>query len=229
MSSSIVIKGNPYGVSVIIDDKAPMAELKKELAVKFKEASGFFRDAKMAISFEGKKLTDEQQREFLDIIAANSDVRIVCIMEHDEEKEERFKQTLEETLLEMNQATGQFYKGNLRSGQVLETETSVIVVGDVNPGAHVVSKGNVIVLGSLKGTVFAGAAGNTSAFIVALDMDPIQIRIADIIAKAPETKEVRFRRREKETAVKEPKIAFLENGNVCVEQVSKTVLNEIKL
>ena len=83
----------------------------------------------------------------------------------------------------MNLQDGRFYKGTLRSGQVLESETSVIILGDVNPGARVISKGNVIVLGTLKGNIFVGAAGNEAAFVAALSMDPMQIRIGDVIAR----------------------------------------------
>lgn len=226
MSNAIVIKGTRYGVSVIVDDKAPMAELKKELAIKFQEASSFFQNAKMVIRFEGRKLTAKEQKEFLEIISENSSVQILCVMEQDTEQEEQFRQTWNQKLAELNHATGQFYKGNLRSGQVLETETSIIIIGDVNPGASVISKGNVIVLGALKGTVFAGSDGNTAAFVVALEMAPVQIRIADKIAVAPD-KEIKVRK--KGLMTKEPKIAFLENETIYIEQVSKTVLNEIKL
>jgi septum site-determining protein MinC len=109
----------------------------------------------------------------------------------------------------------------LRSGQVLESETSIIVIGDVNPGARIVSKGNIIVLGNLKGTAFAGATGNTNSFVMALEMSPVQIRIADTIARSPD-KPVKDK-------LKETKIAFLENGNIYIEPLSKEVLNDINI
>ena len=84
----------------------------------------------------------------------------------------------------MDLQDGRFYKGTLRSGQVLESETSIIILGDVNPGARVISKGNVVVLGAMKGNAFVGAAGNESAFVAALSMDPMQIRIGDVIARS---------------------------------------------
>ena len=74
---------------------------------------------------------------------------------------------------------------------MLETESSVVILGDVNPGGKVVACGNVIVLGSLKGNIFAGASGNENAFVVALDMDPMQIKIADIIARSSDSSPVR--------------------------------------
>ena len=58
-----------------------------------------------------------------------------------------------------------------------------MVLGDVNPGGKVVAKGSVIVLGSLKGNIFAGVDGNENAFVVALEMNPMQIKIADVIAR----------------------------------------------
>lgn len=56
-------------------------------------------------------------------------------------------------------------------------------------GAQVVSTGNVIILGKLNGTVYAGASGKEDAFIVATKMNPIQIRISDVIARTPDEKE----------------------------------------
>src|SRR5690606_8337210 len=106
---------------------------------------------KMAISFEGRSLTNEEQRDILDIIGNNTDMQIVCVIDNDPDKEEVFRKTLEQKLMELENNTGQFYKGILRSGASLEFETSVVIIGDVNHGARVVSKGNIIVLGSLKG------------------------------------------------------------------------------
>jgi septum site-determining protein MinC len=175
----------------------------------------------MAISFEGRKLSNEEQREVLGIIGENTDMHIVCVMENDPVIEDTFKKTVEQKLLELNNNTGQFYKGILRSGASLEFETSVIIIGDVNHGARVVSKGNIIVLGALKGNAFAGATGNTNSFVVALDMSPTQIRIADTIARAPD--------KPQKQEIKEAKIAFLEDGNIYIEPLNKNVLPDISL
>lgn len=221
MNNSVMIKGNKSGIVVVLDKNMEFTELKEKIAAKFSDSAKFLGNANMAISFEGRDLTTEEQREILDVIGENSDLNILCIVDLDEKHEEVFKKSLEEKLMELNSNTGQFYKGNLRSGQVLEVETSIIIIGDVNPGAKVVSKGNVIVLGALKGNVFAGATGNEKSFVVALEMKPVQIRIADIIARAPD-KPV------KETT-KETKIAFVEDGNIYIEPLNKDVLNDINL
>ena len=122
--------------------------------------------------------------------------------------------------MEFDASTGQFYKGHLRSGQVLEFEQSVIVIGDVNPGASIISKGNIIILGSLRGTAYAGASGKKNCFIVAMDMHPIQLRIADVFARASDNGK---------TAFSEPRIAFIANENIYIEPITKSVLNDITL
>ncbi|MDF2541983.1 MAG: hypothetical protein K0S47_1701 [Herbinix sp.] len=221
MNNSVIIKGNKYGIVVVLNPEIEFEELKHLIAEKFRESGKFFENAKMAISFEGRKLTNEQQKEVLDVISENSDMHVVCVIENDPDKEELFKKTLEQKLMDLNNNTGQFYKGILRSGASLEFETSVVIIGDVNHGARVVSKGNIIVLGSLKGTAFAGACGNTNSFVVALDMIPTQIRIADTIARAPD--------KPMKDEAKEAKIAFLEDGNIYIEPLNKNIINDINL
>lgn len=221
VNNSVIIKGNKFGIIVVLSSDVNFEDLKVQIADKFKESSKFFEKAKMAISFEGRTLTNEEQKDILDIIGKNTDMQIVCVIDNDPKTEELFKKTLEEKLMELENNTGQFYKGILRSGAALEFENSVVIIGDVNNGARVVSKGNIIVLGSLKGNAFAGATGNTNSFVVALDMSPTQIRIADTIARSPD-KPVK-------DAVKEPKIAFLEDGNIYIEPLNKNVLNDIRL
>jgi septum site-determining protein MinC len=73
----------------------------------------------------------------------------------------------------------------LRSGHRIHYDGHVIVLGDVNPGAEIVAAGHVIVWGRLRGTVHAGAAGDETAQVCALDLAPTQLRIAGHIAVSP--------------------------------------------
>ena len=175
----------------------------------------------MALAYEGKKLDSNQQSQVLDIIAQNCDLNITYIMDQDPEVENKFKQTIEEKLKQTDVSIGKFYKGNLRSGQSIEVDSSIIMIGDVNPGAKVIAKGNIIVLGCLKGTAYAGASGNQNAFVVALNMAPMQIRIADVIARSPD--------KPSKDISKEAQIAFLEGENIYIEPINKSVLNDIHL
>ncbi|MGB4658048.1 MAG: septum site-determining protein MinC [Mobilitalea sp.] len=223
MNNSVVIKGNKYGINLVLSPDVPFEELKLLIAEKFKESSKFFENATMAISFEGRELSSGEQTEILDLIEENTEMHIVCIIDNDPETEDRYRKALDSKVkvMETSNNTGQFYKGILRSGASLEVDTSIIVIGDVNHGAKVEAQGNIIILGSLKGNAFAGTSGNTNSFVIALDMSPTQIRIADTIARAPD-KPVK-------DEVKETKIAFLEEGNIYIEPLTKSILNDITL
>ena len=74
----------------------------------------------------------------------------------------------------------------LRSGQRLRHPHSVVIIGDVNPGAEVIAGGDIVVWGRVRGVLHAGAFGDEHAIICALDLSPMQLRIAGHIALSPE-------------------------------------------
>jgi septum site-determining protein MinC len=78
------------------------------------------------------------------------------------------------------------HHGTLRSGDHLEVEGSLLVLGDVNPGARVSAAGDVRIWGRLRGVAHAGRGGNTKARIVALQLRPLQLRIAGAVARGPD-------------------------------------------
>lgn len=80
-----------------------------------------------------------------------------------------------------------YVQSTVRSGMEIRHPGTVVVLGDVNPGSSIIADGDVLVWGSLRGVVQAGATGNNRCMIMALRMDPTQIRIADFVARAPET------------------------------------------
>ena len=122
----------------------------------------------------------------------------------------------------------QFYRGTLRSGQVISSESSVTIIGDVNPGAKIIAQGNIIILGALKGNAHAGCMGDRSCFVFALDMKPIQIQIGDLIAKSPDQAEQKQRtRRKKKQTENEAQIAIAKDGNIYIEPITKNILNTI--
>ncbi|KPD01607.1 Septum site-determining protein MinC [Geobacillus sp. BCO2] len=76
----------------------------------------------------------------------------------------------------------------VRSGQVLHVEGDLLLIGDVNPGGTVIAGGNIFILGALRGIAHAGYAGNKQAIIAASVMKPMQLRIGDIMSRAPDSK-----------------------------------------
>lgn len=223
----VIIKSNKYGLIVILDPGLELEVLKKEVAEKFRSSAKFFGEVQMAICFQGRELSLEEEMELVDIISENCQIQVVSIVDENEITEYTMKQAIEKQQPQtdlMNLKDGRFYKGTLRSGQVMESETSIIILGDVNPGARVISKGNVVILGSLKGNVYVGAAGNEAAFVAALSMDPMQIRIGDVIARSSDKASARKKKMDDT-----PKIAYVEDGNIYIEPITKEVLNDINL
>ena len=98
MSNDILIKRNRYGVNLILNDKIPFPELVSQVGEKFKESEKFFGNSKVAISFEGRELSEKEEREILDAITENSSMQIVCIMNHDPQMEEQMRQRVEQAL-----------------------------------------------------------------------------------------------------------------------------------
>ncbi len=118
----------------------------------------------------------------------------------------------------------EMYVGNIRSGQTLKFKGSATIIGNVNPGGEVIAVGNVVVLGSLKGMVTAGAMGNTKCFVVSTNLDPMQVRIGNVIARSPDQpkKKSRFKKENKEM-----KIAYVLNTNICIDTYSADLIAEI--
>ena len=78
MPKPVVLKSNKYGINLILDGDMDFKELLKCILEKFKEAEGFFKDARMAISFEGRELTQEEEFEIVETITDNTSVNIIC-------------------------------------------------------------------------------------------------------------------------------------------------------
>jgi len=81
-----------------------------------------------------------------------------------------------------------FHKGTVRSGEYLESPHDLLILGDVNPGAIVSAEGNIIIWGRLLGIAHAGNKGNPEASICALQLRPVQLRIANKVARGPKEK-----------------------------------------
>ena len=80
------------------------------------------------------------------------------------------------------------HRATLRSGDHLKARHHVLLIGDVNPGAQISAGGNVLIWGRLRGCAHAGVRGDLNARITALQLRPLQLRIADLVARGPEEK-----------------------------------------
>ncbi|RHQ91864.1 septum site-determining protein MinC [Clostridium sp. AF21-20LB] len=212
MKSSVVIKGCKSGMTVILNPDTPFEQLLEDVGKKFKESEKFWGSAQMTLTLEGRELTPIEELQVTDAITANSQIEILCLLDTDANRIARCEKALTERLMELTARTGQFYKGNLSRGDLLESDASIVIIGDVERGARVSARGNIVVLGTLAGSAHAGAAGSEDAVITALEMSPMHLRIADLTAKT---------RSQGKKMGRGPMIASVSGGNIDVESVKK--------
>lgn len=204
----VLFKGTKDGITVMFDPEAPFDTLCDQLEKKVVEASKFFDHVKTAMAFKGRDFTAEEEETLLKIIAKHATMDVTFVKTENNE----LKELSELLAKEMSPSNlTKFHRGSLRNGQKIEFNGSVVVVGDVNPGAEIKAGGNIIVLGQLKGMAHAGCKGMTEAFVTAIFMAPVQLRIADIITRFPE---------ENKKGPKPPEYAFVQNGQIFVMALS---------
>ncbi len=160
-----------------IHENASQEEILKELKKKMPELKKLYGKEETPIYVEGKVLKNKEIDEIEKIIKENINVKI----DFESPKDlglSSIKKTFEN---EIQTSDTRFYKGSLRSGNRIEYEGSVVILGDLNGGAEVVAGENIAVVGVLRGIAHAGAKGNRKAIISAAAIETPQIRIANII------------------------------------------------
>ena len=216
MQDGIVIKSSKAGMTVILNPDMPFAELLASVAKKFGDSARFWGSAQMTLTLEGRSLTPEEEFQIVNTITENSQLQILCLLDTDGERNDRCEKALNEKLMELSAQTGQFYRGDLHRGESIESEASIVIIGDVRHGARVTAKGNIIVLGELRGSVHAGVAGNREAVVAAMEMAPLQIRIADVSCHYGD---------KGRKLGKGPMVASVENCSICTKVIKKSFLN----
>lgn len=219
MKNTVVIKGNKSGMTVILDPEAAYETLLRTIARQVWRELQILGICTDDADFGGASLTPEQEFEIVNVITEHSQIEILCLVDQDINRIRRCERALKNRLMELSSNTGQFFRGNLKAGELLETETSLVVIGDVEKGARIISKGNVVILGDLHGSVTAGASGNEKTVIVALDMAPQQLKISEVQAVYPE---------KGKRLGKGPSIAYVENQGICVKNTKKNIFDLFK-
>ncbi len=200
--NAVMFKGTVNGLTIILKHDVSFEELVNSLLSKINSAGKFFRGAKLAVKYKGRALNEEERSRLLDLLKEKSGAQILSF---DEDKSENNKPEVKITSngnVNANERNNQikkytyfkgieegitkFYRGTVRSGQLITFDGNLIILGDVNPGAVIEATGNIIVMGLLRGVVHAGSNGNKEAIIAALGLNPTQLRIGDIITRSPD-------------------------------------------
>ena len=224
MKEAVIIKSFPNGIALPLNTDLPFEKLLEEIGYKFSEARNFFGSASLAMSIEGRKVTDAEEIMILETIRENSDLRIMCLVKREEEADQQYVKALAQTEQRAaNEENGQFYRGNLKNRDVLETDNSIIMLGDVYPGSAIISAKNIIILGGLYGEAYAGGNGREGAFVAALEMKPERIKIGDFKYK-PNSKQTRKILQPKVL----PKIAYVKNDRIILDTLTKDLLSTFR-
>lgn len=184
MSEAIALKGIKDGLQLIFDETVEFNEALQQLKAKLVSATDFFTpDSRVKVVSPALSLTTEQQKELTTLLAEFG------LTWHEESiakpEAENFPETgVQEA--EGHQIQALVVNKTLRSGQKVVHKDSVLVVGDLNYGAEVVAGGDIIVMGTCRGVAHAGAGGDRRATITANRLLASQLRIAGVIARAPD-------------------------------------------
>jgi septum site-determining protein MinC len=227
MSDQLVaIKGVRDGLLITLSPNEEWIAVTAELAARLDEKGDFFRGAEVTIDVGARPLRRdeltsvralfERRSMLLQAVTSDSqstldqaiglDLRVngppqeVPMMPNGQDLDNLPFRSQEDGII------GVAIRRTLRSGRTVQSDGHVLIYGDVNPGAEIVAAGDIVVWGRLRGIVHAGANGDESAVVCALDMAPTQLRIAGYITVSPNDK----RRKPK------PETALIRQGQIVV-------------
>ncbi|WP_173443236.1 septum site-determining protein MinC [Selenomonas ruminantium] len=218
MSEDIVkIKGTSLGLQLSFAPEASFEEVRENLQKKLESGTTFFLRGTLVLIprdvFMGSE-RDELQRLF-------HDYGLICRTQKPESKPEEKREMQPAAQPEPVQPSSQpeelkpqemvVINKTLRGGQEIRTKSSVLVCGNVNPGAQIIAGGSIDIRGTCRGLVHAGAYGDSTAFIIADHLMPTQIRIANLIARSPDEMEKNDRAER----------ASIKDGQIVIEPIER--------
>lgn len=203
MKNCVSINLKKDEIVIKLSEEAEQKDIIEALKKKLTELKKLYKDEKTPIMVTGKVLKNKEIDEIQELIKSKIDVPI----DFDMPKGlglHSIKKTFEK---EIAISETKFHRGSLRSGQKIEVEGSLVMIGDVNSGAEVMASDNIIVLGALRGLAHAGAKGNKQAIIAAGLIDTVQIRIANVVKEID---------RDEEPMHKQAYVSII-NDNIVIE------------
>lgn len=234
----IHLKGDNEAINIFIK-KGNTKEILKELENKLESSKAFFEGALVnkivgeSLSYKDMQIIEKLLLEKFSIKIKKED--ILNDIENDEfldeetkelDEQETSKETQKESMVDFSDLNENFsnfnsdlegektlfLKSTIRSGQVIESDGNVVIIGDINPGGEVRAKGNIVVFGSIKGVVKSGIKGNKESYILAFKLQPTQIGIANLITRMPDGEVYQS---------KVPEIARISGENIVIEEFIK--------
>lgn len=209
MRSQVKINGEKNKIVIKINEEASQEEIIDAIKKKLTNLKKLYKEENNPILITGKILKNSEMLEIKNLINSKIDVKV----DFDSPKTLGLHGIKKSFDKEIESSETKFFRGSVRSGQRIEYEGSIVILGDVNGGAEIIAGDNVIVVGVLRGLAHAGAYGNKKAIIAAASIECKQIRIADIIKEMEEEKD-----EEGNTMIQTRKTyAFVEKEEIILE------------
>lgn len=223
MNNLVIFKGNINGITAIVDKEAPFENIIESFSQKLLASKNFFNGAEVTIRFQGRIFSEEEQETFIELLKNQNILNVSLIHPFNPPSDHQtYQQWILDEVSQKPESLTYFHYGIVRSGQTVHYDGTIVILGDVNPGGIVTANGHVIVLGNLQGKVHAGLAEEVSRpFVVALNMQPIQIAIAHIIAQYPQAD----RSLKKKDYL--PQIAYIEQEKMYIDEIDFKSLNRM--
>ncbi len=215
VSQPVVLKSHKNGIRLIMDPDCDFEELCAFLEKKLHATSEFFGNAVVALTFVGRTLSAEEERRILSVFAKNTRLKIPCVLEDDTIRSEQAKNAIrivldpeeelrkkleddnrlkEQQILEKNlllDSGAHIINRTVKKGEYINADQSVLVLGSVEAGSHIVSAHNIIVLGGLYGATMAGVSKSDEHlvkidnpvpfhYVIALDFYPESLSIGHL-------------------------------------------------
>jgi septum site-determining protein MinC len=181
--SYVTIKGTKDGLTLHLDDNCSYDDLLRELEEKLTASEKIEPDSPLVsvhLKVGNRYLTPEQEEELRTLIRRTKNFVVSSVESNVMTKEEALEWKRKTEIVSVARM--------VRSGQILHVQGDLLLIGDVNPGGTVIAGGNIFILGALRGIAHAGYYGNKEAVIAASVMKPTQLRISDVMNRAPDYK-----------------------------------------
>ena len=218
---AIEIKGFGNDVFIILSNEASFSDIESDLINRLEKSKSFLAGIEIVLDTKDRILSLEELEKLRTILSEKFDIKIAFVRANSNETKEAVEQ-IGWKIETLNQESGKMadeeetrtiiIRQTIRSGQKVSYPGNVVIIGDVNPGGEIEAAGDIVVFGKLRGVAHAGINGNNSSEIIALGLAPLQLRIAGIIRRSPDSDSITDH---------VPEVAKIKDGNIVIENLDK--------
>ena len=231
-TNAVQIKGFGTDINVILNSDVTFPDIERDLIRKLEKSRHYLAGNDIVLDARQRNLSEEECQKLDMILNTVFDLKIAYIRSESDETREIARNVgwrTEEEIQKMKEAekpddeeegesedddsSVEIVKNTIRSGQREYYPGSVVIIGDINPGGEVEAGGDIIIFGKLRGIAYAGINGNTQATITAIELNPLQLRIAGIFARSPDSGS---------ESGGGPEVAKIRDGDIVIESLDKS-------